>query len=100
MSSMLAPSFWACLTEEFMKTVQREPRSTGAWERKAAWVNSSMVRSMDWAKVCRKEPQPAEQASLTEMDSITPSSMDRYFISCPPMSMTEVTPGLTISAPR
>ena len=28
-SSTEAPSFWACLTEEFMNTVQREPRSTG-----------------------------------------------------------------------
>ena len=26
----MAPSFWACLTEEFMNTVQRLPRSTGA----------------------------------------------------------------------
>ena len=26
---MEAPSFWACFTEEFMKTVQRLPRSTG-----------------------------------------------------------------------
>ena len=29
MSSTVAPSFWACFTEEFMNTVQREPRSTG-----------------------------------------------------------------------
>ena len=29
MSSTLAPSFWACFTEEFMNTVQREPRLTG-----------------------------------------------------------------------
>ncbi len=25
-----APSFWACFTDEFINTVQREPRSTGA----------------------------------------------------------------------
>ena len=30
MSPTLAPSFCACLTEEFMNTVQRVPRSTGA----------------------------------------------------------------------
>ena len=29
MFSIEAPSFCACLTEEFMNTVQREPRSTG-----------------------------------------------------------------------
>ena len=29
MSSVVAPSFWACFTEEFMNTVQRLPRSTG-----------------------------------------------------------------------
>ena len=29
-SPTVAPSFWACFTEEFMNTVQREPRSTGA----------------------------------------------------------------------
>ena len=29
MSSTLAPSFWACFTEEFMNTVHREPRFTG-----------------------------------------------------------------------
>ena len=52
------------------------------------------------AKVCRNEPQPDEQASLTAMESMTPSVTARYFISWPPMSMTAVTPGLTISAPR
>ena len=29
MSSTLAPSFWACFTLEFIKTVHREPRFTG-----------------------------------------------------------------------
>ena len=59
-----------------------------------------MVRPMDCAKVCRNEPQPEEQASFTAMESITLSEMARYFISWPPMSMTAVTPGLAISAPR
>lgn len=83
-----------------MNTVQREPRSTGWVEASAFWVNSWMVRPIDMAKVCRNEPQPDEQASLTAIESITPSVMARYFMSCPPMSMTAVTPGLTISAPR
>ena len=33
MSCTEAPSFCACLTEEFMNTVQRVPRSTGAMEK-------------------------------------------------------------------
>ena len=40
MFSIDAPSFCACLTDEFMNTVQREPRSTGWSELRAAWVNS------------------------------------------------------------
>ena len=35
MSSTVAPSFCACLTEEFMNTVQREPRSTGSIRKQA-----------------------------------------------------------------
>ena len=31
MSSTVAPSFWDCLTEEFMNTVHRLPRFTGPW---------------------------------------------------------------------
>ncbi len=100
MFSIDAPSFCACLTDEFMNTVQREPRSTGWSELRAAWVNSWMVRPIDCAKVCRNEPQPDEHASLTAIESMTPSVMARYFMSWPPMSMTAVTPGLTISAPR
>ena len=30
MSSTVAPSFWDCFTEEFMNTVHRLPRFTGA----------------------------------------------------------------------
>ena len=100
MSSMLAPSFCACFTLEFMNTVQREPRSTGCVEFSAACVNSSIDSPIDCAKVCRNEPQPDEQASLTAIESMTPSLIARYFMSCPPMSMTAVTPGHVISAPR
>ena len=45
------------------------------------------------AKVCRNEPQPDEQASLTAIESMTPSVMARYFMSWPPMSMTAVRRG-------
>ena len=38
----LAPSFCACLTEEFMNTVHLEPRSTGAGARSPSFEKSSM----------------------------------------------------------
>ena len=42
MSSTPAPSFWACLTEEFMNTVQREPRSTGFSARSPSFEKVAM----------------------------------------------------------
>ena len=101
MSPTLAPSFCACLTELFMKTVQRDPRSTGRLrpERDAAANDRTSVPIVS-AKVCRNEPQPDEQASLTEMESTTPLRIRRYFMSWPPMSMTLVTPGAMWSAAR
>ena len=39
---MPAPSFCACLTEEFMNTVQREPRSMGCLANRPSLQNSSM----------------------------------------------------------
>ncbi len=38
--SMEAPSFWACFTEEFINTVQREPRSTGLSANRPHLANS------------------------------------------------------------
>lgn len=70
MSASVAPSFWACLTLEFMKTVQREPRSMGLLASRAAWEKSWMDIFKDLAKVSRKEPQPDEQASLSRISSI------------------------------
>ena len=40
MFSMLAPSFWACLTELFINTVQRLPRSTGRSANRPRAANS------------------------------------------------------------
>ena len=83
-----------------MNTVQRVPRSTGAAEVSAlaakVWISVSMLA----AKVCRKDPQPDEQASLTAIESTAPPRIFRYFMSWPPMSITEVTPGATFSAAR
>ena len=42
MSSTVAPSFWACLTEEFINTVQREPRSTGYLAMRPRWAKSAI----------------------------------------------------------
>ena len=83
-----------------MNTVQREPRSTGRGAVRAVSANSWTLRPMDWAKVWRKEPHPAEQASLTLMESMASPRIRRYFMSCPPMSMTLVTPGLRWAAAR
>ena len=99
-SPTLAPSFWACLTFEFMKTVQRVPRSTGCADERAVLANASTVIPSDCEKLLIKEPQPEEQASFNLIESITPSLTVKLFISWPPMSMTKVTPGWKVSAAR
>ena len=100
MSPTEAPSFWACLTELFMNTVHRDPRSTGVSASRAFWANERTSVPMVSANVCRKEPQPELQASLTAIESRAPPRTRRYFMSCPPMSMTLVTPGAIASAAR
>jgi hypothetical protein len=40
-SSVLTPSFWACFTEEFINTVQREPKSTAFFAKSPSLENSS-----------------------------------------------------------
>ena len=40
-SETVAPSFCACLTEEFMNTVQRVPSSTGAWANRPSLAKSA-----------------------------------------------------------
>ena len=97
---MVAPSFCACLTREFMKTVQRLPRSTGLLARVAACANSWTDMFMDTAKLSMKLPQPEEQASLSMMCSMTPSLTCRHFMSWPPMSRMNSTPGTKALAPR
>ena len=70
MSSTEAPSFCACLTEEFMNTVQRVPRSTGDLPNSPFFANSSTEYPIDRANVSMNEPQPEEQASLRMMLSM------------------------------
>ena len=100
MSLTAAPSFCACLTLEFMKTVQRVPRSTGAFDSIAMAANSPAVMLSPCAKFSMKEPHPAEQASLSVMLPMLPSLTKKHFMSCPPMSMTNVTSGQNSCAAR
>ena len=97
---MPAPSFWACLTREFMNTVQRVPRSTGCFGSTgpaSAKACASMSRFS--AKVWMKEPQPDEQASFSMMLSITPLLIRRHFMSWPPISMMKFTSGRKAGGP-
>ena len=93
-SSTSAPSFWACLTEEFINTVQREPSSAGDFEKIAFLAKSCVLYPKDLANVSKKEPQPDEQASFKTIESIAPSLMWKHLISCPPMSIIKSTSGL------
>ena len=51
MSSTLAPSFCACLTELFMNTVQRLPSSTGCFAKSPSLENSSISMPIALANV-------------------------------------------------
>ena len=55
---------------------------------------SAALSALVWA---RREHKTQRECAITAMESITPSLMARYFMSWPPISMTAVTPGLTIS---
>ena len=100
MSPTVAPSFWACFTREFMNTVQRLPRSTGFRAPMASWAKARTSMSMDTAKLSMKEPQPEEHASFSMMCSMTPSRTRRHFMSWPPISRMNWTPGRKARAPR
>ena len=88
-----APSFWACFTREFMNTVQRVPRSTGVLLSMALSANSAALMPRPWAKFSINEPQPAEQASFRVILPMFPLLIWKHFMSCPPMSSTQVTSG-------
>ena len=88
-----APSFCTCLTLEFINTVQRVPKSTGRRAVRPRRANSCAVRPRVWAKVSMNEPHPEEQASLSTIESMTPSRTWKLFMSCPPMSSTNETSG-------
>ena len=97
---MVAPSFWACFTREFMNTVQRLPRSTGCSPFTAAAANSCTVMPMESAKFAMKLPHPEEHASFRLMCSMMPPRTCRHFMSWPPMSRMKFTSGTKAFAPR
>ena len=82
------------MTEEFIKTVQREPSSAGDFEKIAFLAKSCVLYPKDLANVSKKDPQPEEQASFKTMESIAPSLIWKHLISCPPMSIMKSTFGL------
>ncbi len=88
---MVAPSFCTCFTEEFINTVHLEPKSTGFLENNPKLANSSTEYPNALAKVCKKEPQPDEQASFKNILSIAPLCILKHFISCPPISIIKST---------
>ena len=91
MSSTPAPSFCACFTEEFMNTVQREPKSTGCLEKSPFWENSAISYPIDRAKVSINEPQPEEHASFNIMLSMESFFTLKHLMSCPPISRMKST---------
>ena len=65
MSATSEPSFWACFTFEFIKTVQRLPRSAGSLENSAfSWNSAADIPTLA-AKVDKNDPHPEEQASFS-----------------------------------
>ena len=100
MSPTVAPSFCACFTRLFMNTVQRLPKSTGFWAAIAVLAKSATSKFKPLAKLSMKLPQPEEHASFNMMCSITPSFTRKHFMSCPPMSKMNSTPGSISCAPR
>ena len=92
-SCTVAPSFCACFTLEFIKTVHLVPRSIGWGAKRASFAKSAAEYPSDWAKFSIKEPQPEEQASFRRMLSTEPFFSRMHFMSCPPMSSTQSTSG-------
>ena len=78
MSARLAPSFCACLTLEFIKTVHRLPRSTGARANSPSLAKSATGSPIQQAKVSRKEPHPEQHASMSQMPTKAPSRMVKH----------------------
>ena len=100
MSATEAPSLRTCFTLEFIKTVQRVPRSQGALDWQASLAKSPTEYPMLLAKVCMKVPQPEEHASLSSILTTAPFSTKIAFMSCPPISRMKLTSGMSDAAAR
>ena len=80
-SPIVAPSFCACFTLEFINTVHLVPRSTGASAKSASFAKSFTSRFTDFAYVSMNEPHPEEHASFSMILYIAPSLMRMHFLS-------------------
>ena len=99
-SLTLAPIFWACLTRDDMNTVHFVPRSTGCSEVSAASLNAWGLKRSECAVPSMNDPQPLEHASLRMAFATMPFLIQSAFMSCPPMSSTNVASGTSSIAAR
>ena len=81
MSSGVFPFFCSEMTDEFMNTVQREPRDDGDSDLNAISEISSTAMPSDDAKFSRKDPQPALHASFSVMPVMMPLFRKMAFMS-------------------
>ena len=75
------PFFCSVTMLLFMNTVQRLPRSAGAFDSKAALAMLLVGMLNVDAKLSRNDPQPEEHASFTTTLVITPLSIQIAFMS-------------------
>jgi hypothetical protein len=82
------------MREFSMNTVQRSPSRDGHDEEKAHSANSSFTETFS-LRACssRKLPVPAAHTLFISKSTMTPSSMEMYFESCPPISKIVSTAG-------
>ena len=93
MFSRVAPSFWACLTEEFMNTVQRLPKVHGPLGEEAQLRKLLHVLAQGLGEGLQ-EAAAAGGAGLVQEDVADgPCSILKHFMSWPPMSMMKSTLG-------
>lgn len=85
---------------EFIKTVQRVPKSQGCKAIQAERAKSDTLYFNVRAKVSMNEPHPDEQASFSSMRVIAPCLTKIAFMSCPPMSRMKETSGAICRAAR
>ena len=90
----VAPSFCACLTDEFINTVQREPRSTGRSANKPSFgkVQQSNTPAR-WRRSAKKSRSQKNRPHSRKYYRSRRLRILKHFISCPPMSIIKSTSG-------